>query len=129
MCCKEIEDNKSFFLSTHTKERFEAKYHLNCQSQYVIYLIQCDCGLQYVGRTMQRLHCRMNKHRANIRNSFLLQSVSRHLTIHHKDTPNPFKVMPIDWIPPYMSNRFESLRKLEIYWMFQLQTLRPYGLN
>lgn len=37
--------------------------------------------------------------------------------------------MPIDWIPPDTSNRFEALRKMEVYWMIKLQTLRPYGLN
>lgn len=109
------------------QRNFYIKYHLDCQSQYVIYLLECICGAQYVGRTTQKLQTRINKQRAYIRRGFLQHSVSRHVF-----TPSvsgkPYKVTPSDHIPPSTINRFECIQRMEMYWMFQLWTLQPEGL-
>lgn len=51
--------------SNTTKNVFNIKEHLNCGTNNVIYVINCTCGLQYVGRTTQPLRMRMNSHRFN----------------------------------------------------------------
>lgn len=71
-CCIDICHNTKTLKSTQMGEVFPIKHHLTCHSSYVIYLIHCRCGLQYVGHTTQQLHNRLNKHRANIKNKFNL---------------------------------------------------------
>lgn len=105
------------------------KHFLTCQSSYIIYLIQCICGQQYIGRTIQKLHMRMNKHRSNINNNFLLHGVSKHCFMKHPETPNVIKVTPIDYVERSTQNRFEALRKKEMFWIYRLKTLQPNGLN
>lgn len=47
-CCVIIKHDAKDFKSNYSKETFPTKYHLTCQSQYVIYLVECICGHQYV---------------------------------------------------------------------------------
>ena len=55
------------FASNTTAEQFAIKVHTSCKTPNVIYLIAYKrCGLQYVGKTVQPLHCWMNGDRFNI---------------------------------------------------------------
>lgn len=128
-CCDIIKHNVTSFKSTHSKEIFPIKYNLTCQSQYVIYLVECTCGHQYVGRTIQKLHLRLNKHRSNIKKGFLQHSVSRHIFNYHPGINTPITITPIDYIPSHVQNRFEKLKNKETFWIYKLQTLYPKGLN
>lgn len=129
LCCSEINDKAKTFSSTQTEEIFQINHNFTCQSSYVIYLLQCICKRQYVGRTIQNLHKRMNKHRANIKKGFLLHGVSRHCSTEHPAVPHPITVTPIDFIDPTVQNRFETLKKREMFWIYRLKTLQPSGLN
>lgn len=120
LCCKEICHNCTIFQSFDLSESFNIKHHLTCQTQYVIYLTECVCDKQYIGRTIQKRNQRMNKHRANIKRKFLLQSLSKPAFLHHTDIDHPFTVTPIDHVPSYTANRFNVLKRHEMYWMFQL---------
>lgn len=93
------------------------------------YLLECSCGLQYVGRIIQNLCCRINKHRNYIQKGHHLHSVSRHCFEFHRDESSPITITPIDHVPISVHNRFETLKKREMYWMFRLNTLKPKGLN
>lgn len=124
LCCKEIVHRAKTFSSSQTKEQFPIKHFLTCQTSYVIYLMEW----QYGGRTIQKLHLRV-KHRSNIRNKFLLHGFSRHITCNHPSDPTPFKIIPIDPIPPFIHNRFEQLEKREVFWIYKLRSLQPIGLN
>ncbi|CAJ0941960.1 unnamed protein product [Ranitomeya imitator] len=55
-------------------------YNISTLIGYAVYVIECGCGLQYVGRTIQAMHVRMNKHRQNIRNGYLMHSLSKHFS-------------------------------------------------
>lgn len=129
LCCKEIAHKITSFKSTTSGENFSIKHHLTCRTSYVIYMIQCIFGKQYVGRTTQELHNRINQHRANIKKGFWLHGLSRHCTQHHQGEVHPFKVFPIDHIASNVHNRFEQLKKREVYWIYRLKTLQPCGLN
>lgn len=128
-CCTDIQHNRTHFQSIHSKEIFPIKFHLTCQSNYIIYLVDCICGQQYIGRTTQKMHLRLNQHRSNIKKGFLKHSVSRHIFNHHPGVPNPITITPIDFISPSTSDRFEKLKNKEMFWIFKLQTLFPRGLN
>lgn len=128
LCCREIlHKGKNLFINTF-RGGISINHHVTCQTSCIIYQILCCCGHQYVGRTTQKLHTRINRHRANIQNKFLLHGLSRHCTIEHPNEKQPFRGIPIDHIKAMMQNRFDKLKKLEIYWMYRLKTLQPIGL-
>lgn len=49
------------FCSTVTKQTFKIKTFIDCSSSFGIYMLECPCKLQYVGRTMMTLRNCMNK--------------------------------------------------------------------
>lgn len=110
-CCEEINNKAKTFKSNQTDDTFSIKYPLTCKSSYIIYHMECPCGLQYIGRTIQPLHRRMNKHRTNIRKKFLLQSVSTHYAMAHSETVPSISITLIDHIPLSTHNRSATLKK------------------
>lgn len=91
----------SGFVSTSTSCSFQVKPFITCSSEGVVYLIQCPCGLKYVGRTKRALQVRLNEHIGNIRRGFKNHSVSRHYDeVHHRDPSNTL-YMGIDKYTPH----------------------------
>lgn len=127
-CCKEIQHNAKTFRSIQTGETFDTKYHLMCNSSYVIYLIECWCGVQYVDRTTQ-LHKCLNTHKENIKKKFQLHSLSRHCATSHPDNLFPLRITPIDHVDLFVHNRFSSIKRKYTYWIFKSKSLQPGGLN
>lgn len=74
------------FSSTSTSREHEIELFITCFTEGVVYLNQCPCGLQYVGRTKRPLSVRLNEHITNIKSGFLKHSVSKHyILVHNKD--------------------------------------------
>ena len=111
---------------THTEK------DLSCRSRNIIYLVTCRrCGLQYVGETSQELRQRMNQHRTAIRGN-KRTILSRHFN-DNDHSVSDFHVQPIEQIirRPGESDVEVKRRRLEReeFWMRELCTLYPYGLN
>ena len=111
-----------FFYSTVTgikyrvTKRIKAK-PLGCKSSNIIYLFTCNCcGIQYVGRTIEELHKRINKYRsqgASLQNKSG-GKISNPLVAHHfwgsKCNPNNMCIQPIEQI--YITQ--DDLNKLTV---------------
>lgn len=41
------------FISTSTGTECKMKHFMTCATRYIVYLITCPCGKQYVGRSIQ----------------------------------------------------------------------------
>lgn len=118
------------FISTSTLAEFEIKPFITCSTKGVVYLLQCPCGLQYVGRTKCPLSVRLNEHVTNIKNGFLKHPVATHcLEVHNK---NPAKTifLGIDKYTPHW--RGESLvrgiSKLEMACIHKIKCYTSFGL-
>ena len=60
-CCKEV-------IGHHTQYCFKIRSQLNCQSKYIIYMLECQkCGIQYVGQTSNSLNARVIAHMTDIK--------------------------------------------------------------
>ncbi len=111
----------------------------DCHTGNVIYLITCKgCDIQYVGETYQELHHRFNEHRSRIRNFNKCSQTS--LLVDHLNGPckdNGFEVNIIEKIPgngrdadgKIDNNTTHKRRLREAYWMKELRTVYPFGLN
>lgn len=123
-CCLNITNDVSRIQSNSNKKIFSIKDHLDCGSINVIYVISCKCGLQYVGKTSQTLRMCMNNHRHNIR-----YSVSRHAAVRHACKIEDFTITPVEQIHKNNRSIAKTLSQREMFWIYQLNTLTPYGLN
>jgi len=58
---------------------YRVRAAFTCKTRNVVYMIQCrKCGLQYVGKTENPLHIRMNGHQSGIRTKNLEKPVASH---------------------------------------------------
>lgn len=118
-----------YFKSNSNNDKFFISGHLNCESSHIIYLLECPCHLQYVGRTYQKLRSRVNNYRNNITHGYLKHRVSRHAASHHYCDFTNFTIIPIEHIHKDVEDRKEICNQREMYWICKLNTLTPIGLN
>ena len=130
-------------ISTITGKMYSTKSstpELKCQTENVIYLVTCQgCKVQYVGQTVQPLNKRFNNHRANIKNC-KGASNSMLLSLHFSEGDCKGKDFDVQIVEKIAGNGRlgngginEDIRKFrehrEEYWIKELQTVFPYGLN
>ena len=105
---------------------------LSCSTTNVIYLISCaKCDQQYVGETKRKVSERLSGHRSSIRkhaNTF----IARHFNL-PGHTVDGIRIQPIEHITqsPGETEQDVTIRRLdrERFWMLELGTMYPYGLN
>ncbi len=129
--CPDLSSGSTFGSSlTGRKHTVICKDYMSCSSHNVVYLITCTlCGIQYVGETSQQLRCRISQHRSSIR----IQD-RRTLISEHFSSPNHnLMVMPLEEVPRYHNETQIMLdhrrRHREEFWIKEIGTLSPYGLN
>lgn len=119
------------FTSSSTQEEHDIKPFITCATEGVVYLLQCPCGLQYVGRTRRPLSVRLNEHITNIINGFPKHSVSKHYLVSHNKDPSKTLFLGIDRYRPHWrgSSLTRSISKLEMLWIHKIRCYVPHGLN
>ena len=127
--CNRIVD--SSFSCTVTNRRYSvinpSKNPLNCSSTNIVYLISCSrCGVQYVGETSLKLHERMNAHRYCIRKKKEIL-LYEHFNNGSCDISH-LRIQPIEQISDEGDSKSNRLKR-EAFWIKELRTLTPYGLN
>ena len=124
-CCYEIMTTSSF-RSHNTGRRYNIRSNITCKSRNLVYLISCKrCGLQYVGETENPLHIRMNGHRSDIRTKRLEKPVAAHFS-----QPDHSAVdLEVRGIEKIHRDNMQWRKQRESYWIFELKTLIPCGLN
>lgn len=128
-CCNNIQDGISMFKSNVTGETYPIKTSLNGSSTYVIYILECECNFQHVGRTTHPLRVCINKHQSNVQGGYTLHSISRHALQVHNCSFEKFSILTIEQTKADTRNRAGILAKSEMFWLYKLQNLVPYGLN
>ncbi|CAH2306489.1 Hypothetical predicted protein [Pelobates cultripes] len=125
-----IKNTHSFFSST-TGESFTLRDSINCHTDFVVYLLQCPCGMQYVGRTKRILKVRLLEHLNNIRKRLTTHSVPTHCISCPLFSFKDFRCWGIERVHPFWrgGNRVQRLAQRETFWIHKLQTLSPKGLN
>ena len=112
---------------------------IHCNSDNVIYLLTCNgCKIQYVGETCQKCNERQNSHRSRIK-TYDTTKKDTQLIEHYQHEPckgQGYSVAIIETIngkgrkngkmdPTLVTER----RKREDFWMKELRTVYPFGLN
>ncbi|OCT92849.1 hypothetical protein XELAEV_18015915mg, partial [Xenopus laevis] len=97
----------------------------------VIYLLQCPCNLQYIGRTGRCLKTRIGEHMNNIKKGILTHSVSAYFKSHHNSDPSLLTFAGIIHKRTHWrgSDIIKSISQEQTVWIHKLKTLAPRGLN
>ena len=104
---------------------------LTCNTMSIVYLFTCKkCGIQYVGETGQQLKRRMSNHRNRVK-SLQPQPLYKHFNSDGHSLDD-LTIQPIEEVVlepgDEMSLHSKRLSR-EDFWMRELKTIQPYGLN
>ena len=124
MCCKAA-NTSSTFQSSVTKQKYKIYCKTSCKTSNCIYLLTCGtCNIQYVGQTQTPFNERLNKHRScDTTNKNV--PVTRHL----RSTGHAFSNIKFQIIEQNSAWDTPTRERRENFWMHQLRTLEPNGLN
>ena len=117
-------------LHPHSGRKIDVKSIITCKTKFVVYLLKCPCGLCYVGKTKRELKIRISEHKSNIRNKDVKSPVARHFNaVGHEVCSLRFQ--GIEAIQPLKrgGDRNKFLLQREAWWIHNLQTEHPKGLN
>lgn len=119
------------FTSSVTHKQYSIKQFSTCTTSYIVYLITCHCGKQYVGRTIRSFAVRVAEHIALIKNGDTKHTVPRHYKLNHNRVIDGTQFVVIDkYVPPWRGNaRTRGVSRLETFWIHELRTYFPLGIN
>ena len=122
-------DRSTTCKSSYTGREYSIGRNLHCGVENIVYLVTCrKCKIQYVGETETTLRQRMCGHRSCIKS--LGSLVGSHFDDHGLEN---FKVQIIEQIDPQQIDNNKTVKDhrldREDYWMRELGTISPFGLN
>lgn len=79
--CRFINTSKN--LTLPNGERYSPRHFANCNTPGVVYLLLCDCGCFYVGKTAQEFWLRAYRHLASMQTCNPSLPLGRHVTNVH----------------------------------------------
>lgn len=104
-------------------QMFKAWHYVNCKTCSVVYLMLCDCGSFYVGKTNVEFWRRIYRHIRSIQVCDAELPLGRHVAVLHGGQFPRVKFLALDWIHP--SLRVGDLNKLllqrELKWIHLLK--------
>ena len=127
--------NTSTFKSKHSNEVYQIKKNFNCNSNMVVYLIECRvCRKKYNGSTVTKFRARANNYKGTHRNfrkqQKLLNQARNQKRFQEYYLQNDHNGI-CDWEITVIDHAEmeKSLRQKELYWHHKLKTYAPFGLN
>ena len=117
-------------LYKYTGYRYTTKLRGHCTTRNLVYLITCTkCAKQYVGETKREFRFRMAEH---VRDTRVKRETP--VSIHFNEPDHSFEnmvfqiihILPTD---PEDDGSTIRRRQCEKYWIYQLHSLRPLGIN
>ncbi|MEE6515382.1 hypothetical protein FKM82_024101 [Ascaphus truei] len=72
---------------------------INCLAIFVVYMITCKCGHQYIGRTIRLLCTTFLEHKHNIKIGVMSHSLPKNVAICQNRKPECMKIMGLEHTP------------------------------
>lgn len=102
-----------------------------CVTKMTIYALKCECEMVYVGSCWRALKVRIGEHRSRIKNRNIDAPLVPHF-LEKNHAPDSFQFTVLEQLRPVKFNKINLYKRLlqrESYWIYQLDTLTPGGLN
>lgn len=128
--CRQGKNTTSFKIGLSSVER-KIKGHFTCKTEFAVYVLQCPCGLRYVGSMILPVHKRILQHLRAINNGDVTYPVARHFSLIHDRNENLLVYFVLDAIPisERGGDREKKLRRMESRYIILLNSKVPEGLN
>ncbi|XP_077136476.1 uncharacterized protein LOC143793411 [Ranitomeya variabilis] len=128
-CCANV-IRSSEFLHPHTGKSFKINGFYTCETNFVVYLIKCPCGLLYIGETTQHVRDRISSHKSTIRLKKTWLPLPHHFALaNHSVSQLRYQVIERVKKPRRGGDHVKLLKERESFWIYTLQTMAPKGLN
>lgn len=132
--CSRIPDNArrlKEFSNPRNGLSYKIRDFISCDTVGVVYALKCPCNLVYVGRTTRALKKRMEEHGRHIRNGSEKHNLYVHFKRIHNQSTAGIKFWGIEAPKRHWrgSNFIREISKRESWWIHQLGSLVPGGLN
>lgn len=103
----------------------------NCNTENLVYLLQCPCGNYYVGKTNRKWRQRIREHVYDIKSMNMRTPIGRHFALFHKSNPEGLNFHLLNRIhrPPRGGNIELITLRQEAFWIFNLKANKFPGLN
>lgn len=118
-------------MATSTNKEYKIGQLITCTTVGVVYMLECECGLQYIGRTSRPLHVRLGEHVNNIKKGLKSHNVSKYFKLVHGQNPRGLKFWGIEKVIKHWRGG-SFLRQLscrEAHWIHETKVLVLGGLN
>lgn len=119
------------FVDVFTGQSFTVNAFANCNTTFVVYRLECECGCFYIGRTKRRLKDRVAEHKNAIRT----KNPAYPMAVHYQQAAHPsvssLKVMVIEVVPKPLrgGDHLRILLQRETFWISKLKATSFPGLN
>ena len=124
--CKIVKNTKNF-KSTNTKRKYSIRQKISCRTSYLIYFICCsNCQGNYVGKSKREFRQRHSGHKQEIKNR--IGGLSQHFHPSNKRGCD-YSHLEATLIEKVKNGDDEKLAERELYWIYQLRTLKENGGN
>lgn len=128
--CEGVIQSKCFY-DLRTQREYRTNGFINCNSEYVVYLLKCPCGCFYVGRTKRKLKERFYEHKYAIRVKNDDYPMAKHYKdVHHSD-PSSLKIQGVEIVKTSIrgGDKLKLLLQRETFWIWKLKAMEYPGLN
>ena len=131
LCCQQVQ-KANVFKSYKTGKTYTIFHQLTCKSQAIIYLLQCRiCFIQYVVKRETIFNLRLNNHRKDSKKKDAILACTHFQKSNHI-SQRVTKFVLIEQIAKKyntIEERRLTLKKREKFWIMNLRTHYPNGLN
>lgn len=112
-------------------EMFCPHFWADCNTQGVVYLMTCKCGVFYVGKTIRQFWQRIRNHVYYSANGKMLSPISRHLDLCHRFDTSVATFIALAVIPqdPRGGDWDRRILQHEAKWIERLNATRWPGIN
>ncbi|XP_073460898.1 uncharacterized protein [Aquarana catesbeiana] len=127
--CQYMDKRKNIILPNG--QRFTPKHYVNCKTPAIVYLLTCECGCYYVGKTINEFWKRIYQHLGTIRKRDPDLPIGRHMAMAHPSSTPKVYFLALDRIhfSPRGGDSNKRLLQCELRWIHNLRANHPPGLN